>query len=278
MGAVINPEGYHVNYDPVDVCFPPFVENVSTAIAVVLTEHGIAIAADGLECEVGTYLVLKTRAQKIFPVSEHGWLAYCVAGVVGATNPDSDEVLFDFAVGVPDALRDLPTTDMPTLYHFVETVATRLLTAFKSAIKGLPRVREQITRILFVGYYRGPEAVQLTFTHAANARTFYSISDIKLRLDVPIGYGSTPIWDRLYGIRDDPDFTKYRPLVSSGDAMETKGINIVSNCIRAHCDPIALVIDPEICRAIGGLHTAKITEAKGFEWATPPKARRSANR
>lgn len=256
---------YPITYGPTNACFLPFVVNMSTAIAVVLTEHGIAIAADGLDCEVGTYRVRNACARKIFPVSDGGMLAYTLAGIVGTIKPDSDEILFDFADEIPKALTGLTTAGEPTLYDFVEAVATRLLTAFKSAIKDLPYVREQVTRILFVGYYDGPEAVELKFEHSASGKTFYRLTaDVKLRLDVPIGYGSDPIWDRL-GQRDDPDFYKYRPRVSFDDPIAIKGLNIVKHCVLAHYGPIAQAIDPEVCRAIGGqLHAAQITLDKGF--------------
>ena len=90
-------------------------------------------------------------------------------------------------------------------------------------------------------------------------------------LDVPIAYGSDAVWDNLLGLRDDPEFEEYRPAASFGADGILRAINIARNCVLAHYDVMAHVLDPETCRAIGGhIHIAQITPARGFDWAIAP--------
>ena len=65
---------------------------------------------------------------------------------------------------------------------------------------------------------------------------------------------------------------RYRQVCQKGEptTME-QAIQVALDVIRAHCDPEAHTIDPEICAAVGGrVHIAKVTPHDGFKWVREP--------
>lgn len=261
---------YDINYDPGQLCLSPLIVNMSTVVAFVWTEYGVAIAADGYKCEGGTYVVLSDCVQKIFPVPNRK-IAYALSGIIGVTKAD-DELLFDFSAATPTALESLAQTKEPSLYHFAHSLATRIHKMFSDVTACFAGLKQSTTHIFLAGYYKGPEAVSIKLIRPPNdGEIQYEVSRIPLHLDVPLGYGSEHVFKRLQGYRDD-HFAKYRPEISFGHTTIFRAVEIARNCVLAHYDPVAHMLDATTCAAIGGeIHIAQITEADGFSWAIPPK-------
>jgi hypothetical protein len=114
-----------------------------------------------------------------------------------------------------------------------------------------------------------PVRRNITLKHERNQTTI-SPSDDNLRAGQMRGHGSGKIYNALF-----KDFSPYGGLSSYRIICQPKPetIPVMSGqceaLIRAHCDPEALLIDPDICNGIGGhIHMAALTPETGFQWVS----------
>ena len=240
---------------------------VSTAIARIYTSEGFVIAADGRQANGITRSVVSDSICKIFGI-QHGnrQLTYAIAGPIGFRS-------FSFVTETAKAVEALKESRAKSLWQFsvdLMRILSPILAKEKEEHLGdLPaetRTAEADTFIFLDGYYDGrPKRARIKFHHHGVALSETEEDTAGQELDAGHDYGSVPMI-RLLAEEDDR-LAAFRPSRYRPDLTLQEGITIAANRIRAHCDPIAMTIDPEHCWAMGGrIHLATVTFTQGFAW------------
>ena len=257
--------------------------DMSTAIAILYSPEGFALAADGRgTTESG---IATETAQKIFPICEDGKkLAYCMAGHIGFISNDGRYV-FDFRSETAKSLQETDTSGAKSLCEYVKLLCEPIEAKLRSVMDGensssyptdapCPEEPETyvIARIFFDGYYRGiPAQATAVFRHENRTlcKTFVA-SDLVLR-DVLRGSGSPLISEKLRGNSGDW-LDSYRVKLERPTwPTLAEATELVKGYVDACCDPRALELDKERCAFIGGhIHAATITKSEGFRWVIEP--------
>jgi len=248
-----------------------------TAVALVYTDSGFAIAADG-RCtwsdespEGETMRKHDTDTQqKIFKASWTGAdIAYLLTGMVANFNRS-----FDLVAETRQALGSV--SDLPFGIG-IEEFAARLNDACRNAKNDsrLPKYPvtphfadkiEQCTigNVVLAGYFRaGKPALVRVRLHHDNQ----TLAEPQLSVYTPpeprLFSGSDKIRERLAG-GSDARFGRYFHPIDRQSSLED-AIACATGYVSACCDPFAVEVDP-LCKYIGGrVHAATITPS-GFDW------------
>lgn len=249
----------------------PTIEDMSTAIVRMYTSDGFVVAAEGRKYNLESKIVVSDSVQKIFPIDEAGKrLVYTISGTVELTPKGSpDDVVFDCAGAIREAVRSLATSTFKSLWHYGEALSKLLATLPDHAQRVLIG-DEPPTIISFDGYYKG-RAKQL------HVKLFYDGQEPQVCVDplhhgYPIGCSSFPVLvslltgthaNLLQAYRDPFAGFRYEAVTFA------QAINVARNIVAAQCDPEALQIDPA-CIAMGGhVHVCTITP-DAFRWIIEP--------
>jgi hypothetical protein len=119
-----------------------------------------------------------------------------------------------------------------------------------------------ISTIVVGGFFRGyQELLELRLSHKNQA---LREPDLRHITDERT-YGSGKLNELIES--QDPHFAKYYVSMPPSHPSVSKVVEYSKKFIEAHADPIALELDPTICRAIGGrIHIVTITRESGFRW------------
>jgi hypothetical protein len=253
---------------------------MSTAIAMVYTNEGFVMGADGRKRRSDDVIV-SDSAQKLFPIDQSGvHVAYALAGSVGITPSETDTtVVFDFVTEIANALPAAHASSAKTLRDFVVALcagAEAKLSDLKAngGIEKLPSDEltgeSVICRLFFNGYYRGtPSRVFATFRHNNQIMQPTDVSEQPLYSGSVFGYGSMVIAEMLgRSSKSGTWVDSYRFSPRNARAvLRSEGIAMVKAHIMASSDPRAVELDPTPCRAIGGhMVIATVTRKDGFRW------------
>jgi hypothetical protein len=253
---------------------------MSTAIAMVYTNEGFVMGADGRKRRSDGE-ILTDSAQKVFPIDQSGvHVAYALAGSVGMTPNEHDTtVVFDFVTEIANALPAAHASGAKTLHDFVVALcagAEAKLSDLKASggIEKLPSDEltgeSVICRIFFNGYYRGtPGRVFATFFHDNQIMQPTNVSDQPLYPGTLMGYGSKLIAEMLgRSSKSGTWIDSYRFSPRNAKAvLRSEGISMVKANIMASSDSRAVELDPTACKGIGGhMVVATVTRKEGFRW------------
>ena len=257
----------------------PFI-SMPTVIARIYTHDGFVVAADGRKLNGLTRQIASEADQKIFPLLHRdGHLSCAFAGVVQITRDDGS-LAFDFVIETLKAAKAITDEKARSLYHYSESLMERISAAFATARHPkfhAPHVRDAQTNLLLDGFFDGrPKRTAITFYHEAEEKGPF-ISTQELHLGRTIGYGSriimamlSPKLEPQFELKADEFFQSYRRRCQPAHTL-SQAIDVALATVEAHCDPVALTLDHEVCEAIGGhIHIATITGREGFKWARAP--------
>lgn len=243
-----------------------------TATAVMYTQFGFALAADGWQlwenAPTRDDFIRQSESrsfQKIFGFGADGIaLGYFVRGHIA--NKDRS---FDLAAALEKELarRTLSVTDLET---FLRTLGTGLEEYIRRA-GSEGRIDEYPEAYVdLMGYIRGqPFWVELQFLRFGNFNTgtLYNISPRPMWPGACLVSGSLTIRDLI--VQGHPAFSRFCNLFDYKESLE-KSARYVKGYVEACCSPIAAQFDPD-CAGLGGhIHVATIDPSHGFRWVVPP--------
>jgi hypothetical protein len=249
---------------------PGFLISMPTALAIVQSDCGLALAADSFHCGLDGHVVSE-KVQKIFPLSlPNSHLAYCLCGITthsGIQDSGQSDLLFDYAIEVPRLLATL--TELATLYQTVDALGRRIRRKLRKAISGVRTSNPGSTYIWFVGYYRGgwPELmVEEIRPTAVKGQIEHIVHRVEAKYNLIEGCFPGAVRQQFYS---DALFAPFRTVGSSyaGIAM---AVEVARQAVAACYDPGVRERYPE-CQVVGGkIHSAQVTRDKGFKWICLP--------
>jgi hypothetical protein len=253
---------------------------MATAIISTYTPDGFLIAADGRVCNDEDLSVVSDTTQKIFRIDDRaGVMACSMAGTVGLTSGDSDQIVLDLQAEAVTIATSVANRQSKSLYGYavrLSKLVNDALEKVKSSgvLSQYPTGGNQqqgetghtIARLLLDGYYhRLPARVRIRFSHVNQKLSQPQV--YHYNCPVPAGsmtsHGSQIIARLLFDSKDER-FLAYRVK----DPNNTGSVILQSRLfIAAHSDPQALLLDERTCRCVGGhVHIASITPSDGFQW------------
>jgi len=247
------------------------VLSMSTAIIRIYTHGGFVIAADGRRLNGRTGAIAGEQEAKLFRLLHPSGIVCCAfAGAVQLTHKGTDTVGLDFrseTVRMAEAI----TPERPkSLYHYADRLAAGLCEVrdgFES--NPLNSADPASTTYLFLdGFFAGHAKrtkIEIPNGMPRKGRAVYPQELVPGRVE---GYGSSLVMRVLFGKADTGKLASYRQKCHTRPTMTlSEAVEVALNVVKAHCDPEALRIDPEVCAAIGGhIHVGTITPQNGFEW------------
>ena len=246
-----------------------------TAISILYTPPGFAIAADGRTRDSEDHSIVSDSTQKIFAVPGLQ-VGYALMGVIELSPEGSKEITFDFRSEIAASIRGLEGRTFERLYDYATALAgpinKRLADARRNGMIGpypvqpsqIPGPGLAIAHVFLNGYYGDePSRVDVRFFHEDQ-----TLSDPHIK-DEPAGPLLMGPGALVHRILDDERFARYR---KSWDRTLAGAVEICKNHILAFSSPEALEIDRDSSLGVGGhTHIATITPRDGFRWAIPPK-------
>lgn len=253
-----------------------------TAIAIVYTKAGFVIAADGrarlsVDPTIGT-----DQEQKIFQGTIGAAdIAWTLAGNV--FNKDKTFSLID---GVKQCIQAANANGQsscgPWLDAFAASLRSFVLEARRKDLIAPfaentdhpnPAERSTLATVFMAGYFCNgkPSSVRIFVAHQ-NGELVDPLPMVLIAASPNekhnIYYGSQDIGHRWFGVNPDKRFVKY--FHPSGPTLND-ALTHAKGYIEACCDPLALEVDPIICKNIGGhIHAVAVTREGGFSWLIEP--------
>lgn len=255
--------------DPGELFCLDWVEPMSTAIVRIYTHDGFVVAADGRKMNGLTGAVAGDNEQKVFQVSHpSGSMCCAFAGNVQLTHKGTERVGFDYRVETLRTAEALASIRAKSLFHYTSVLAAELIRSVRT-FETNPYTGDDSTHIFIDGFFAGhPKRTKITIHGQDFDALEVSVQD--LYLGKVLGYGSQPIMDVLFGKTEKGQLSSYREKCRTATNL-SEAIDVALNVVRAHADPVALLIDPHTCAAIGGhIHVGTVTPQTGFGWAVEP--------
>jgi hypothetical protein len=272
-----------------DVCIFHSVtalENSMTAIAIVGSQRGFIIAADGRKrlfdedrASADTAELEKETDQtrKIFDVAGDNWkFAYAIRGFC------EDTLGFDLIETIKRETRVISSLEFYDSFKLMESLGAGISRAMNAArqagtIENFPEQCKVenggpwfIAEVFFAGYFNGySRLIIVTFVHYNQVSGFRLISNPPL----PILVGSDKVRAAMYNL--DGSLVPMSPFGKLAKSLPQRptlreGEEYAKGYIEACSSPLARQIDPKNCEGIGGhIHIAEITP-RGFNWRVPP--------
>jgi hypothetical protein len=244
---------------------------MSTAIVRIYTLQGFVIAADTRAC-ASTGEVRCDSVQKLFSVEQaNRRLAYAIAGDVEIIQPDTGEVLLNFATETGKAMEEFSNEQKESLRDLAEQVCHRILGEVRKAkaIRRPSKLPEKSKTHIFIDGYNNSEAGRshIVFTHRGEhqRQTGREVADDSLNDNC--GYGSTKVLKALD--EGDERFASFMPAKVNQSLSIGDAILVAGNRVRAQFGDFApaLEMDPKVCKYIGGrVLIATVTAESGFQW------------
>jgi hypothetical protein len=259
-------------------------ETAMTAIGVVGTASGFIIGADGrmrfddqsrATADAAALAKETEKAQKIWEIAgSDRTLAYAVAGsILNLQN-------FDLLRIIREQVQSIGSQDFHDCYEYLRALAREIGSAINEArrtgkIPKFPEVHHveesvawEIADAVVCGYFKNcASLIQVRFFH------FNQIANSRL-IQYPPAYtlllGSIVVERAMYS--DNSPFTKYvaEPIKGLRSPTLDEAAQFVQGYLEACKSPLALQMNPETCKMIGGhIHVAEITPT-GFRWRIPP--------
>ncbi len=192
-------------------------------------------------------------------------LAYALAATIRIGH-DSGSVVFDFPAETARAVNRLATRTWNDWTLYMRALMRSLSQALDSARESSGCTPDIPTEtFIFVGgfYEKRQNSGHILFRHGTTS------SEAELSLH-PSGFNSPPFGSpAIIDLIDkqDPQFLKYSQPRRDAVFTLSEGIDRAEKDIRAHCDPVALKVDPDRCGGIGGrIQIATVTRSQGFKW------------
>ncbi len=237
--------------------------NMTAIVSTYVEGQGFAIGADGLRTDQKTGETVTENARKIFFIEGDGVrLAYAWAGAGSLLLGDGQE--FSFPAQSASAGNELATSKPGSMDEYVYQFAANMYKRLRAVclpdgrLSADPSVfpREEIARVLFVGYYDGrPWQAEVTFSQNNSVLQLPFMHElIESPPNLKIFSGSAVV------------LQQFEPLVAPENLEEA--VELVRKYIQA-C--VANTTDP-YCASIGGhVHVARVTR-EATEWVVPPVA------
>src|SRR5208282_185489 len=231
-----------------------------TATAICYTPFGFALAAEGRQrwqhSPTRDEVVREDESdsvQKIFEMEvKQAVFAYTLVGDIASRDRS-----FDLGVELRNEATSLCGKKFSSGPRFIEALSAKLEDAIERA-KREPRIEDYpASEISFVGYFKDdPYWANVRFRRRG-AGLLREVIRQELYPGLFFVTGS-PLIGNLIS-RGDPRFAQYaRP--PNGNPTLHAAAGLVRGYIEACCSPLALELDPENCRHIGGhIHVATVT-------------------
>src|ERR1700688_444436 len=262
-----------------------------TAPAICYTPCGFALAAEGRQLwqhgptrNRSVHELESDSVQKIFEMeTKQAVFAYTLVGDIASRDRS-----FDLDVELRNELAVLRGERFSTGPLFIEALSIKLENAIERA-KRERRIEDYpASEISFLGYFNGDPCWRNIRLSRYGERMVRQVTPQELYPGLFFATGS-PLIGKLICCGDQR-FAQYaRP--PKGDLTLQEAAVLVRGYIEACCSPLALELDPENCRHIGGhIHVATVTplggslisrirnwlgpsahrQAPGFHWLEPP--------
>jgi len=268
---------------PGDIC-----EKAMTAIAMVQTEDGFVLAADGrvrldddsrLTASPEMLAQETDQQQKIFPIVRAGEaFAYAVTGNV------RDPFGFDLLVAIEVQNAALSQRKFEDFRSYLRILGGKVNRAINEAVtertlEALPKFNRmetipgwRIATLYACGYFNNtPYLGEIDFHHSRRDSQF----DVKFHPPFStIVSGSQIVRRHMYGddvrAARDPRFAKFVHDLGKNVSLEDAQ-QFARGYIEACSSALGLEVDEPICKGIGGhIHIATISKEKGFTWVIEP--------
>jgi hypothetical protein len=261
-----------------------------TATGIMYTAFGFAIAAEGRQLwahqptlDHATHDSESEHTQKIFPI-EAGRIAmaYVVRGDVA--NRDRS---FDIALEIKDQVRRCWWKRFTNPYHFVKGLSVDLEQAIRERKRSGILEDYPASEISFVGYDNtDPWWIDIKFSRY-NQGLRRELIPHRVYVGYAFVHGSPLIRDLISA--GDRTFSEFiRPMQDGDNPSLVEATNFMKGYVEACSSRLALQLDPDNCRKVGGhIHVATITprgsfslrirkyilrdsQPTGFQWLIPP--------
>jgi hypothetical protein len=256
-----------------------------TAIMPLYTSQGFAIGADRRRRNSKTGEIVDAF-KKIFPIPGET-LAYAVAGSVGITPDDTDDVVFDFREATRMSVASIPPGSAKTSREYARRLSVSIHARMQQAVSEANKQGRKITysvdmphgnagfviaHLFVIGYCEDRPGLEcVAFWHKdQDGQVSAPISSLRQGYPYEFpwaGYGSAEIFKRLYVTEDRQfaDFIGPKPAIldalTLGDAVE-----VAKRYVLACQTPLARQLDPRMCESIGGRpQIVRITLTDGFQ-------------
>lgn len=251
-----------------------------TAIVIVQTHHGFAIAADGRarfpdDSNPGAFIKSKEKnsEEKLFHFQNSKInLVYTLAGA-----PMNDDESFDVRIETRKELERIGERQSPTFYGLIDELTEHLCkllnhARYKNDLGPCRNSGEPFLVLYFCGYFiRDPQNVVPQYMQAC---FYYRNQEITTHIGVarlwPLeengqfaGTGSSKV---VPLIRDgDPRFLKYHRALTAESSLD-EAADYARALVEGQASPEACLMDKQFCEGIGGrIRTATISP-EGFKW------------
>jgi hypothetical protein len=247
------------------------VLSMSTAIIRIYTHDGFVIAADGRRLNGRTGAIVGEHESKISRLLHPFGVVCCsFAGAVQLTHKGTNSVGLDFSLETAKMAEAITRERPKSLYHYADRLAAGLCEA-RDGFESNPLNsgdRASTTYLFLDGFFAGhPKRAKIEIPNGTprKGKEVFPQELIPGRVE---GYGSPHVMRVLFGKNETGKLASYRQKCHTGHTMTlSEAVEVAFNVVKAHCDPEALLIDPEVCAAIGGhIHISTITPQNGFEW------------
>ena len=260
-----------------------------TATAIMFTDSGFAIAADGNQLwghKPTRNAAIRTAetycAQKIFGVeAESVALAYIVRGDVA--NADKT---FDAALELKRSVAVAIKRRSGKPRAFVEALGDALEHTFARAVRAGQLECCPALQIPFVGFVgHDPFYIDLNFWHIPGANGMHHEVIGQFIGSGSLAYSGSPVVAEMMR-RSDSRIRQFLKPISECPSLQD-AIDTTRGYIEVCASPLGLEVDPENCEGLGGhIHVATIAPIQrpswfarlrgaevtgGFQWVIPPK-------
>ena len=235
-----------------------------TAIAIIVSDEGLAIAADGL-CTAEDGEIEGESEQKIFQARCMGRdVAYAMVGMLL-----NEARTYNLVSGIDAAMKAAARRRFGSFGKYIDTIGSAARLTISEALQqrvidpGLPK--DEFAGVYIASYFNGctPTLGIIVLSSSGGCSTqIYT---------PPKGHrflGSDIIVDLINTGEDERLMKYFHPHEHYHSLAEAT--NLARAYIEACCDPVAREIDPG-CRLIGGhIHVATLTQTDGFRWVARP--------
>ena len=257
-----------------------------SAIGVIGTASGFIIGADGrirfddesrATADAAALAKETEEAQKIWEIAgPDRTLGYALTGLVVNSRG------FDLLTIMREQVQSIGCHDFHNCYEYLRALAREVGGAINEAkrtgmIPAFPEVDHveestawKLADVVVCGYFkRCPSLLQVRFFHfnqIANSRL------IQYPAEYTLLFGSIVVERAMYS--DNSPFTKYvaEPIKGLRSPTLDEAAQFVQGYLEACKSPLALQMDPDVCKTIGGhIHVAELTPA-GLRWRIPPRS------